>query len=1383
MEKVREKGSSKTVTRVTAGDVLERLVRRALYEPGFRMPVTVRPGRKEEVALVPGHVWGQHFEEWAAGGDCPPVDGPRPARVMVVGKLPGEDEALHLRNFVGPTGEVLTRYVDALKIRGARKWYVTNLVKFRPPDGSNDLKAPWVATGKHLLAHELRLVRPDFVLCLGSDASKALLGPKATVAYMDGRVEELTYDYGYDDEEGARTKTALVMTVLHPAQVARDQSMGRTLERGLARFKHLLEGRRPDDVETDVDHRVVSTLDGLRRLLAEVDADPDASPVVACDAEWHGQHPVNAGSYLRLFQFSWKPKSAAAVTLTGAGGVPAFLDADGSDARAEGIALLSRWFEGRRVVGHFFNADLEWLVHAGLDLRRQFQVPRFDAGDGTPAWARTRSEGGADTGLMAHAVEESANYGLEALATRYLVGVPRYDIPMAEWCKSQKEKFGVLEGYGEAPDDLILPYACLHGESLVQLADGSWEKIRSLVARRYSGCVKALVDGRVVDARVTGWHRNDVGQREWLRLRTLGSQEGRWGLLGPILTPDHKVVTQRGKVRVDDLAPGEDRIATEEREFTPDQLSVFLGSLLGDGGYLRRNRHGVGFGFSQRAAAGAYADWKAEVFASHGPERQPRDNGYHRYHLPFSRYLFALSLRFPAHPRAVHQHRKAVITPDLLANLGDLGLAVWYQDDGTLVTSRRDSHVSSRIYCLLPPEDERLVVDWLSRRFGVGVRYNRKGRFLQITGEAFPAFHAAIRPYVHPWLAYKVPDPPETPPRVDTEGPVYYEPIVEVVPWAYEGPRRGNGVRYCLTVPDAGNFLTKSGFVSNCYDADVTLRLFHELDPLLDCDYEGNCCREAFWESMMAAPAVLEIHQTGITVDKARVDDLTVAFVEARDERERRIREWAAWPGFNIRSVFHVREFLFGEDLAGKFDAATGRPVRQRPPDAVSLLVDPVLDTSKPPKPWPDLVAQGLADRHTPGTSKAVLPQLIRLNPGCKDQLEWLRDHRILDQVLKSVLRPPSSDADGAWLRDEDTGLVYDAGLAKCVCDDGRVRTHIYQTKETGRWSSARPPLQNISKTRDRDYKRMLGDRYKHKLRSILRAAPGHALVEADYKGAELFGTAVMAGDAAMIDHAQRSNLPDEGYDERGNECPGGKFPHPDYYDIHSNIAVLAFKLDCPPTKNGLKEAGFEHLRTLAKRRIFGLLYGQSDESSVQTAREEGVFLEVEEARAVTRAIFATYPGLEPFFESCRERATVDRWLCHCFGRFRRFPYSADRKLQGEFERQAMNFPIQGMIASAVNRAVSNLYFYREDVGAPDLYRIVLQIHDAVLLEVPLEHVDFVVGQVVPYCMRDQVPIYPTDLAGVPTGLGPYFLGYEVEVAEHWGEKLPRERWRADAAA
>ena len=47
--------------------------------------------------------------------------------------------------------------------------------------------------------------------------------------------------------------------------------------------------------------------------------------------------------------------------------------------------------------------------------------------------------------------------------------MPRYDVPMAAWCASPKEKFGVLKGYGEVPDKLIIPDSFYDSDCSLQL--------------------------------------------------------------------------------------------------------------------------------------------------------------------------------------------------------------------------------------------------------------------------------------------------------------------------------------------------------------------------------------------------------------------------------------------------------------------------------------------------------------------------------------------------------------------------------------------------------------------------------------------------------------------------------------------------------------------------------------------------------------------------------------------------------------------------------------------------------------------------------------------------------------------------------------------------
>lgn len=154
-------------------------------------------------------------------------------------------------------------------------------------------------------------------------------------------------------------------------------------------------------------------------------------------------------------------------------------------------------------------------------------------------------------------------------------------------------------------------------------------------------------------------------------------------------------------------------------------------------------------------------------------------------------------------------------------------------------------------------------------------------------------------------------------------------------------------------------------------------------------------------------------------------------------------------------------------------------------------------------------------------------------------------------------------------------------------------------------------------------------------------------------------------------------------------------------------------------------------------------------------------------------AIFEMYPGLIPFFEECRRRAREDRWICGCFGRFRRTPYTEDDRLIKDFEREFMNCPIQGMIADALNRAVDHLVLERERYSPDELdFKIVLGIHDALLYLVPIQFVGKLITDIIPTCMCERVPIYPCSLDGMPNGDGPYHLGVDIDVFTHWGDRL-----------
>jgi len=567
------------------------------------------------------------------------------------------------------------------------------------------------------------------------------------------------------------------------------------------------------------------------------------------------------------------------------------------------------------------------------------------------------------------------------------------------------------------------------------------------------------------------------------------------------------------------------------------------------------------------------------------------------------------------------------------------------------------------------------------------------------------------------------------------------------------------------------------------YDADVTRRIavrHLQEGGLLDSDWNGNPSWEPYWRSHRASLGVLEMEMSGMLLDRERVDQLTTLFIGVKQQLLESFRAAINWADFNPESSPQCVAFLFGDSYSTKRDKDTRQVISIAPPDAMRLNLQPVKTTGKRSKLWADVVTRREQNLYTPSTDKEVLGILGHAHPLAMQ----LRDLKFITQVLKGTLRPPAVSADGVtWLRDDDGHLVYDKGLAACAQADSRVHTHISQNKETGRGSSARPPLQNISKRREGDYARILGKYktnattgekepwgdylhifptplYQAPIRTIFRAAPGHVLVEADYTGAELAGIAWLSGDRTMIEHVRRNTLPES---------------DPDHYDIHSHTAVDTFQLDCEPTKQGLVGAGLSPLRIAAKNVNFGIPYGRSAEAIARQCKEEGVEVSIEDTQKMIDGYFTRYPGTTEFLAECRRRSQEDRWVAGSFGRFRRFIATRERSVIGDQERQSQNFPIQNMVADAVWMATYN--FHECKRWHPEYgYKILLQIHDALLFEVPIPELRVFHNEVLPECMVQNVPIWPRYLDNTPMPVdSPYHFGIDTDVQINWGEKISEQ--------
>jgi uracil-DNA glycosylase family 4 len=539
------------------------------------------------------------------------------------------------------------------------------------------------------------------------------------------------------------------------------------------------------------------------------------------------------------------------------------------------------------------------------------------------------------------------------------------------------------------------------------------------------------------------------------------------------------------------------------------------------------------------------------------------------------------------------------------------------------------------------------------------------------------------------------------------------------------------------------------------YDVDVTRRIMlyfygtNGTDGALADDGRGHDCWLPYWTAHSASLAFLEMELTGLAVDRDRADELTMLFIDTQERLLKEIRHELNWPAFNPKSQPQLAAALFGRGFINRY---TNPPAI--PDDATLLDLTPVKTTGKRPTLWSDLWKLQDQSAAVPSTDKESLGILGYVHATAAK----IRDYKFISQVLQSVLRRPESTDDGDFERDDTGNFEYDKGLVGCMHADGRVRTHFFQTKETGRASSSRPPLQNLSSRREDDYRRIIGkDVYRHPVRSILRVPEGCVGIETDLTGAELAVLAWLSQDANMIDHIRRNLLPDT---------------HPEHYDIHSQQAVKTFNLTgVVPTSKGMKEAGKKGLRVAAKNVNFGIPYGRGPEAIARQCKEEGVEVTAEDCQRMIDEYFKAYPGTKSFLAECRTRSQNPGWLVGPYGRLRRFSKTTERSMQGEQERQAQNFPIQGGVADAVSIALANFYRYREE--HPDIqYKIALQIHDAIVLIVPFEHAERVYKEVVPLCMVQQVPFYPRNLDGTLIDAGPYYFGSSREMFVHWGEVL-----------
>jgi DNA polymerase-1 len=247
----------------------------------------------------------------------------------------------------------------------------------------------------------------------------------------------------------------------------------------------------------------------------------------------------------------------------------------------------------------------------------------------------------------------------------------------------------------------------------------------------------------------------------------------------------------------------------------------------------------------------------------------------------------------------------------------------------------------------------------------------------------------------------------------------------------------------------------------------------------------------------------------------------------------------------------------------------------------------------------------------------------------------------------------------------------------------GRIHTSYHQAvAATGRLSSTDPNLQNIP-IRTKEGRR---------IRQAFVAAPGHSLVAADYSQIELRIMAHLSGDASLL----RAFAEDR--------------------DVHQATAAEVFSAP-------LDEVSADQRRS-AKAINFGLMYGMS---AFGLARQLGISRG--DAQRYMDLYFERYPGVKRYMEETRRQARETGYVETVFGRRLYLPeiQSRNQALRQYAERSAINAPMQGTAADIIKRAMIEVDAWLQTSRLPA--RLIMQVHDELVLEVADRAIDTIVGQ------------------------------------------------------
>ena len=429
------------------------------------------------------------------------------------------------------------------------------------------------------------------------------------------------------------------------------------------------------------------------------------------------------------------------------------------------------------------------------------------------------------------------------------------------------------------------------------------------------------------------------------------------------------------------------------------------------------------------------------------------------------------------------------------------------------------------------------------------------------------------------------------------------------------------------------------------------------------------------------------LEELGVLLDKNDVDTQLSFLEEASSDNSKNIQKEQKYPSYIMASMEVLKEKLVKN---GEYDLFKNIEMPLR------IVLAEMQDTGV-------LVDKDTLEKYQKDLSKKVKDlndEIIEMagmdfNINSPKQLGIVLFEKLKLYVIKKTKSGYATDAETLEKLIDDHPIIskileyrtmsklkstYADGLLPLIKEDGRIHASFNQTiTATGRLSCSEPNLQNIP------IRTELGKEF----RKVFVAPKGYKFIDADYSQIELRILAHLSEDKNMVDGFNNGN------------------------DIHAITASQVFNV---PLEEVTKQ-----MRSEAKAVNFGIVYGISD-----FGLGANIGISKVKAKNYIQKYFETYPDIKKFMDNavkdCREKGySVTIW-----GRRRDVPEinAKNYNVRQGAERIAMNTPIQGSAADIIKIAMIEVDKSLKERNLKA--RLILQVHDELVIECPEEELDIV---------------------------------------------------------